>query len=88
MLINTGSFAVNAEIAGEEGDIFVAVDLFPWLHVFVFLGFFSWQDVHNRNEDVMVMGKLTFSEPDGGKDSPKNDPTAIKTQLHPERQHK
>ena len=31
---------------------------------------------------------MTFSQPAGKKDPPKKDPTTIKTQLHPESQHK
>ena len=31
---------------------------------------------------------MNLSRPAGGKEPPKNDPTTIKTQLHPESQHK
>ena len=52
------------------------------------LGFvvFFWQHLHNSIQDVV--GRVTLSQSAGGKDPPKNDPTTIKTQLHPENQHK
>ena len=45
-----------------------------------------WQHQHNSIQDVV--GRMTFSESATGKDPPKNIPTTIKTQLHPERQHR
>ena len=45
-----------------------------------------WKHLHNMIQDVV--GRMTLSQPAGGKDPPKNNPTTIKTQLHPENQHK
>ena len=57
-----------------------------WVWV-CFMGFvvLFWQHLHKSIQDVV--GRVTFSHPAGGKDPPKSDPTTIKTQLHPERQH-
>ena len=48
-----------------------------------FLGFvvLFWKHLHNSIQDMI--GRVTLSQPDGGKDPPRNDPTTIKTQLHP-----
>ena len=35
-----------------------------------------------------MVGRVTLIQPARGKDPPKNDPTTIKTQLHPKSQHK
>ena len=44
------------------------------------------QHLHNSIHDVV--GGVTLSQPAGGKDPPKKDPTTIKTQLLPESQYK
>ena len=58
-----------------------------WVWV-CFLGFviLFWQHLHNSIQDVV--GGVTLSQPAGGKDPPKKDPTTIKLQTHPESQHK
>ena len=45
-----------------------------------------WQHLHNSIQDVV--GGVTCSQTAGGKNPPKDDPTTIKTQLHPQSQHK
>ena len=53
-----------------------------------FLGFviLFWQHLHNSILDAV--GGVTLSQPAGGKDPMKNKPKTIKTQEHPENQHK
>ena len=53
-----------------------------------FLGFvvLFWQHLHNNIQDMV--GRVTLSQPAGGMDPRKNNPTIIKSQLHPENQHK
>ena len=46
----------------------------------------NYLHLHNSTEDLV--GGVTLSQPAKGKDLPKKDPTTIKTQLHPENQHK
>ena len=62
------------------GVIFADVGLFPGLCGFVLA-------VPQKNIQDVV-GGVTLSQPAGGKHPPKNGPTTIKTQLHPESQHK
>ena len=52
-----------------------------------FLGFviLFWQHLHDSIQDMV--GGVTLN-PVGGKDSTKNNPTTIKTQLYPQNQHK
>ena len=52
------------------------------------LGFvvFFWQHLHNSIQDAV--DGVTLSQLARGKDPPKKDPKTIKTQLHPENQHK
>ena len=56
-----------------------------WAYFLDFVVFF-WQQLHNDIQDVV--GSMTLSQSAGGKDPPRNDSTTIKTQLHPESQHK
>ena len=44
------------------------------------------QHPHNSTQDMV--GGVTLSQPDGGKDTTKKDPTTIKIQVHPEIKHK
>ena len=56
-----------------------------WICTLGFVVFF-WQYLHKRTQNVV--GEVTLSQPAAEKDPPKKDPTTIKTQLHPENQHK
>ena len=62
-------------------------ELFLWVWV-CFLDFvvLLWQHLHNSTQDVME--RVTFNQLARGKTPLRNDPTIIKTQLHPESQHK
>ena len=65
------------------GVIFVCGGLFAGLCSFLLVTYsipdYSIQD---------LVGGVTLSQPAGGKDPPKKDPTTNKTQLHPQNQHK
>ena len=62
-------------------------EVFLWMWV-CSLGFvlLFWQHLHNSIQDMV--GRVTLSQPAAGKNTPKNDPTTIKTQIQPESQHK
>ena len=47
---------------------------------------FFWEHLQNSIQDLM--GGVTLRQSAEGKGPPKNDSTTIKTQLHPESQHK
>ena len=59
--------------------------MWVWACILGFVVLF-WQHKHSNTQDVV--GGVTLSQPAGGKDLPKNDPTTIKTQLHAKSQLK